>query len=145
MTRLGGAGRRRAREAALQMLYQMEVGRAGAFEAIATYWPSRDPEEDLEEPLREFANGLVRGTTSRVEEIDAILRAHAQHWRVERMAVIDRIVLRLAVYEMLADPETPAKVVINEAIELARTYTGDEAVAFVNGVLDSARKELNRD
>ena len=127
------------------MLYQMEVGRAGADEAIGTYWPSREPEEDLAARLREFANDLVRGTTARVAEIDAVLRAHAQNWRVERMAVIDRLVLRLAVYEMLADPGTPAKVVISEAIELARTYTGDEAVAFVNGVLDSVRKELNRE
>lgn len=145
MTRVDGAGRRRARAAALQMLYQMEVGRASAHDAIATYWPSRDPDEDLDEALRDFANALVRGTTARVEEIDALLRAHTQNWRIERMAVIDRLVLRLGVYEMLADPETPAKVVINEAIELARTYTGDEAVAFVNGVLDSVRKELNRD
>ena len=145
MTRVDTAGRQRGRRAALQMLYQMEVGRTGAFEAIATYWPSREPDEDLGEPLREFANGLVRGTTSRVEEIDTILRAHAQNWRIERMAVIDRLVLRLAVFEMLADPETPARVIINEAIELARMYTGDEAVAFVNGVLDAVRKELNRD
>lgn len=145
MTRVDAAGRRRARAAALQMLYQMDVGRAGAYEAITTYWPSREPEDQLEPPLQEFANGLVRGTTARVAEIDTILRAHAQNWRVERMAVIDRLVLRLAVYEMLADEETPAKVVINEAIELARTYTGDEAVAFVNGVLDSVRKELNRE
>lgn len=145
MTRVDTAGRQRGRRAALQMLYQMEVGRTGAFEAIATYWPTREPDEDLEEPLREFANGLVRGTTSRVPEIDTILRAHAQNWRIERMAVIDRLVLRLAVFEMLADPETPARVIINEAIELARMYTGDEAVAFVNGVLDAVRKDLNRD
>lgn len=145
MTRVDVAGRRRARAAALQMLYQMDVGRAGAYEAIATYWPSREPEDQLPTELQDFANGLVRGTTARVAEIDKILGAHAQNWRVERMAVIDRLVLRLAVYEMLADEATPAKVVINEAIELARTYTGDEAVAFVNGVLDSVRKELNRE
>lgn len=145
MTRIDAAGRRRARSAALQMLYQMEVGRAGADEAISTYWPSREPEEALEEPFREFANSLVRGTTARVEEIDTILGAHAQHWRVERMAVIDRAVLRLAVYEMLSDEATPAKVVINEAIELVRTFTGDEAVAFVNGVLDAVRKDLHRE
>ena len=145
MSRADSSGRRRARASALQMLYQMEIGRAGAHEAIATYWPSREPDEALPEPLREFANGLVRGTNSRVEEIDRLLGTHAQNWRVERMAVIDRIVLRLAVYEMLADPGTPPKVVINEAIELARTYTGDEAVGFVNGVLDSVRKELHRE
>jgi N utilization substance protein B len=139
------AGLRRAREAALQMLYQWEVGRASAHEAIVTYWPAHGGDGELPEPLREFANGLVRGTIARVAEIDAVLAAHAQNWRVERMAVIDRLVLRLAVYELLAERATPAKVVINEALELARTYSGEEAVAFVNGVLDAARKELQRE
>jgi N utilization substance protein B len=145
MTRVDPVVRRRAREAALQMLYQGEVGRTGAYEAIATYWPTRDPEEALPEDAREFANGIVRGTLTRVEEIDRLLAAHAQNWRVERMAVLDRLVLRMATYELLTDPQTPAKVVINEAIELARRYTGDEAVAFVNGVLDAVRKELARE
>ena len=137
-------GRRQAREAALQMLYQIEVGKSGAPEAIATYWPAREPDEQLEEPLREFANGLVGGAVSRREEIDAMLGAHAQNWRVERMAIIDRLVLRLGVYEMLSEAETPSKVIINEALELARSYSGEEAVAFVNGVLDAIRKELRR-
>jgi transcription antitermination protein NusB len=145
MRRVDPTVRRRAREAALQMLYQGEVGRTGAYEAIATYWPARDPEEALPEDAREFANGIVRGTLTRVEEIDRLLAAHAQNWRVERMAVLDRLVLRMATYELLSDPQTPAKVVINEAIELARRYTGDEAVAFVNGVLDAVRKELARE
>jgi transcription antitermination protein NusB len=73
-----------------------------------------------------------------------LIAAHAQNWRIERMAAIDRIVLRMAVYEMLAQPDTPSKVIINEAIELARSYSGDEAVGFVNGVLDAVRKELRR-
>jgi N utilization substance protein B len=138
-------GRRAAREAALQMLYQWEVGRAGAYEAIATYWPAREPEEQLSDQLREFANELVRGTIARVKDIDALLAAHTQNWRVERMAVLDRLVLRLAVYELLAEAETPPRVVINEAIELARAYTGEEAVPFVNGVLDAVRKDLKRE
>jgi transcription antitermination protein NusB len=145
MTSVDPAGRRRAREAALQMLYQWEVGRASAYEAIATYWPAHDSDPALEEPLREFANELVRGTIARVAEIDGILGAHTQNWRVERMAVIDRLVLRLAVYEFLAQPGTPARVVINEALELARAYSGEEAVAFVNGILDSIRKDLKRE
>ena len=124
------------------MLYQWEVGRTSAHEAIVTFWPAHDSDPELAEPLREFANGLVRGTIARVTEIDAVLAAHAQNWRVERMAVIDRLVLRLAVYELLAEADTPSRVVINEAIELARTFSGDEAVAFVNGVLDAARKAL---
>ena len=78
-------------------------------------------------------------------EIDALLAERAQNWRVERMAVLDRLVLRLATYEMLAEPATPAKVIINEALELARQYSGDEAVAFVNGVLDGVRKQLGRE
>lgn len=139
------AGRRRAREAALQMLYQWEVGRASVDDAIATYWPAHDAEQPLDEPLRDFANALVRGTVARVSEIDAILAAHAQNWRVERMAVIDRLVLRLGVFEFVARPDTPPRVVINEALELARAYSGEDAVAFVNGVLDAVRKELKRE
>jgi N utilization substance protein B len=138
-------GRRRAREAALQMLYQWEIGRTSAQEAIATYWPSRDPDGAVVEEHRDFANRLVRGTISRVEEIDGLIGRRAQNWRVERMAVLDRLVLRLAIYEMLADPDTPAKVVLNEAIELARTFSGDESVPFVNGVLDAVRKDLRRE
>ena len=138
-------GRHRAREAALQMLYQWEVGRASAHEAIATYWPSREPSEALSQDLQTFANALVRGTIERVEEIDKLLAARTHNWRVERMAVIERLVLRMAVFELLAAGETPPKVVINEALELTRTFSGDEAVAFVNGVLDGIRKDLGRD
>lgn len=145
MTPAEVSGRRRAREAALQMLYQGEIGRTGAHEAIATYWPARDPDREIPEDAREFANDLVRGTLSRLGEIDALLSAHAQNWRLERMAVLDRLVLRMAIYELLADPGTPPKVVINEALELARAYSGEEAVPFVNGVLDAVRKQLGRE
>ncbi len=110
-----------------------------------TYWPAQDEAGALAEEHREFANGLVRGTVQRVEEIDGLLGTHAQNWRVERMAALDRLVLRLATYELLAQADTPAKVVINEALELARTYSGDEAVGFVNGVLDGVRQALGRE
>jgi N utilization substance protein B len=159
--KLDPAALRRARAAALQMLYQAEIGRVSAHEAIVTYWQARDveagagaeqdgesdgePAGDLAEPLRDFANGLVNGTVARVKDIDALLAAHAQNWRVERMAVLDRLVLRLAVYELLTAPGTPAKVVINEALELARAFSGDESVAFVNGILDAVRKHLGRE
>ena len=139
------ATRHRARHAALQMLYQWEIGRAGVHEAIVTYWASREPDERLGEPQEAFANELVRGTVSRVEEIDRMLADRARNWRVERMAVLDRLVLRLAVYELLAQPDTPARVIINEAIELARAYSGEEAVGFVNGILDALRKDLGRE
>jgi transcription antitermination protein NusB len=153
MTKIDPGGLRRARAAALQMLYQTEVGRVSAHEAVVTYWRSRDGEQtadheeasdELTEALRDFANGLVNGTVARMQEIDALLAAHAQNWRVERMAVLDRLVLRLAVYELLTAPGTPSKVVINEALELARKFSGDEAVGFVNGILDAIRKHLGR-
>ena len=150
MTHVDPTGRRRARESALQMLYQSEVGRLGPQEAIGAFWrldrsddePGAAEENETDDELRTFANELVRETTSRVEAIDQLLVAHAHNWRLERMAVIDRLVLRLAVCELLTHPETPPKVVINEALELARTFSGDESVAFVNGVLDAVRKAL---
>ena len=126
------------------MLYQCEVGKAGAYESISTYWSAQEAPADLAEPLREFANRIVRGTLDRQAEIDGMLSAHAQNWRVERMAVIDRLVLRLGVFEMLSENDTPSKVIINEALELARSFSGEESVAFVNGVLDAVRKELRR-
>ena len=144
MTQTDGQGKHRAREAALQMLYQCEVGRAGAHESIVTYWAGTDAATAVGEPLQAFANRLVHGTLDRREEIDAMLATHAQNWRIERMNVIDRLVLRLAVFEMLTEAETPSKVIINEAIELARSFSGDAAVGFVNGVLDAIRKELRR-
>ena len=140
--------RRRAREAALQMLYQWEVGRTSPGDSILSYWPAQDEAgggEALSGEFREFANTLVRGTTGRVPEIDGLISKCAQNWRVERMAVLDRLVLRLATYELLAEPGTPPKVIINEALELTRQYSGDEAVAFVNGVLDGIRKQLGRE
>ena len=159
MTRVDSTGRRRARESALQILYQSEVGRLGPQEAIGAFWrmdpPGDDsspeeavpvdetsPERETDDDLRAFANDLVRETLARVDAIDQLLVAHAHNWRLERMAVIDRLVLRLAVGELLAHPETPPKVVINEALELARTFSGDESVAFINGVLDAVRKAL---
>jgi transcription antitermination protein NusB len=143
MTRVDPATRHRAREAALQMLYQSEIGRAGAYETIATFWPATDPQDEVDEDARAFANDLVRETLTRTEDLDRLLTEHAHNWRVERMAVIDRLVLRLAACELLTHPETPPKVVINEAIELARTFSGEESVPFVNGVLDAVRKELD--
>ena len=145
MSRVDPAGRRRAREAALQMLYQSEIGRTNALETTMTFWPSADPGGEVSEDLRGFANSLMRDTIDRLESIDRLLAEHAHNWRVERMAVIDRLVLRLAVCELLTHPDTPPRVVINEAIELARTFSGDEAVPFVNGVVDAVRKALGRE
>jgi N utilization substance protein B len=98
-----------------------------------------------EQPVRarddSFVESLVRGTTQRQTDIDDMIRRHLQHWRLERMASVDRNILRLATYELLATP-TPPAVVIDEALELARRFSNDEAVQFVNGVLDAAHKEI---
>jgi transcription antitermination protein NusB len=150
--------RHRAREAALQMLYQWEIGRAPQADIVSAYWRGRDappdpddefadavPEAALVEDERLYANGLVSGTIERVQEADELIGAHARNWRIERMAVVDRLVLRMAIYELLARPDTPAAVVINEALELARTFSGEEPVPFINGVLDAVRKALGRE
>jgi N utilization substance protein B len=94
---------------------------------------------------RTFANALVTGTIERVGEADQLIAAHSRNWRLERMAVIDRLVMRLAIYELLAERDTPSKVIINEALELARTFSGEEPVPLINGVLDSVRKSLGRE
>jgi N utilization substance protein B len=139
------ASRRRGREAALQMLYQSEIGRTDLAEVIEHYWDTREGDERLSGSLQAFANALADGTRERLPEIDQLLSAHAANWRLERMAVIDRLVLRLAAYELLASPDTPARVVINEAIELARTFSTEESVGFVNGILDALRRAIGRE
>jgi transcription antitermination protein NusB len=158
MSAIDGAARHRAREAALQMLYQWEVGRVSAPEAVRTYWPGRDappsPEDEhadaepdavVDEVGRTFANALVAGTIARVKEADDLIASHLKNWRLERVAIIDRLVMRMAIYELLTESDTPSKVIINEAIELARTFSGEEPVPLINGVLDAVRKTLARD
>jgi N utilization substance protein B len=138
--------RHRAREAALQMLYQWEVGRLPVLEVTATYWtPGLTGEEPLTDDHREFATRLTKGVVATVEQIDPLIAQAAEHWRLERMNVMDRLILRLAVYEFLHQPETPARVVINEALELARTFSSDDAVRFINGILDGIRRTLERE
>src|SRR5687768_2743028 len=116
---LGIDARRRARAAALQMLYQWEVGRLSIDDAIRTFWSVGDA-EPLDDEARRFAEGLARGAAAGAAEADPIIAGSADNWRLDRMAVLDRLILRLAVHEFLHAPETPRKVVINEAVELAR-------------------------
>jgi transcription antitermination protein NusB len=134
--------RRRAREAALQMLYQCEVGGLVVEEALATQAEIEPAVRLATADAREFAARLVVGTTRSVAEIDPIIADAAEHWRPERMAVVDRLILRLAVYQMLHLPDVPPIVAIDEAVELARAYGGDESGRFINGVLDAIRKKL---
>src|SRR5687767_13562264 len=138
--------RHHAREAALQMLYQWEVGRLSMFEVRQTFWThEHDGRGPLPDDLRAFAMMLAEGVAARVEELDPLIAEAAEHWRIERMNVMDRLILRLAVYEFLHQPGTPGKVIINEALELARSFSGDESVRFINGILDAIRRKLERE
>ena len=135
--------RHRARETALQLLYQWDVGRIGAGDlddALDLFWTVHPAPA----PRRELAVGLARGAVSALPEIDALIARHTDNWRSERLAVVDRLIMRLAVYELLFE-RTPAAVVINEALELAKTFSGAGAVAFVNGVLDAVRRAITEE
>ena len=136
--------RHRAREAALQILYHWDVGRADVTSAAHTFftlqWPNADP-PDAE--LRAFASSLASDTVQRIDEIDPLIAGTTERWRPERMAVLDRLILRMATCEMLRDPGTPPAVVINEALELARTFTTEESVKFINGMLDAIRRKID--
>ena len=131
--------RRKAREYALQMLFQWDITHDAIDEIAATFFENQ--EEDSE-AISDFARQLVKGTVEHVEQIDELIRRHAEHWRLDRMATVDRNLLRLAVQEFLYEKETPKTVVINEAIEIARRFSALESPQFINGVLDSIKKEL---
>lgn len=137
--------RHRAREAALQILYQWEIGRGAVEQAADTFfslqWPDAEPPADA---LRDFASGLARDTVSRIAAIDPLIADTTERWRPERMAVLDRLILRMAICELMRDPGTPPAVVIDEALELARTFSTEEAVKFINGMLDAIRKKIER-
>lgn len=137
--------RRRAREAAVQMLYQWEVGKVSMFEVGQTFWTGPAASEPFGEELQVFATRLATGVAGTVADIDPMIAEAAQNWRIERMNVLDRLILRLAVYEFLHEADTPAKVIINEALELARTFSTDDSVRFINGVLDAIRRTLARE
>jgi N utilization substance protein B len=137
--------RRQARERAVQSLYQLDTwGALGGAESrelkpsavqemLEAFWQSLEP---LEPEVRELADPLVLGVLQYRSELDALVEACSQNWRLERMAKVDRNILRLGVYELLHRPDVPPKVAINEAIEIARRYGAEESSAFINGVLD---------
>jgi N utilization substance protein B len=136
--------RHRAREAALQILYQWEVGRTDVVSAADTFFGLQWPEGDRPPgDLREFATELAHDAVRRLPESDALIADTAKRWRPERMAVIDRLILRMAVAEMLRRSDVPPAVIINEALELARTFSTEDAVKFINGMLDAIRKKLS--
>jgi transcription antitermination protein NusB len=130
--------RRDARECALQMLYQFDVGKHSKDTILRTFWQINEHSEKV----REFADQLFEGTILRLKEIDKVIQQHTKNWRLSRMAVVDRNVLRLAVFEFLSGGKTPGTVVINEALEIAKKFSTQESAQFVNGILDSIKTEL---
>jgi transcription antitermination protein NusB len=133
--------RRKSRELALQMLFQWDVGGHSPEHVLGTFLSA----QKLHPEVEGFARSLFQGTVQQAKPLDHFLQEHSEHWRVERMAAVDRNVLRLALFELLHEPATPPSVVINEALEIARRYSGEESVEFVNGVLDGILKSMPAD
>jgi len=132
-------GRRtRARERALQALYQIDVAAAGIDEALAAFWKSFEP---TEKEVQQLAEQLVRGVATDRRTVDDLIEGVSTNWRLDRMAKVDRNVLRLAVWELVKG-DAPVKVIINEAIELGKKYGSEGTGAFVNGVLDRVAQGL---
>jgi N utilization substance protein B len=122
----------------MQMLFQWELGGHSPEHVVSSFLHAQKIDPEVEA----FARSLFEGTVSEVEALDRRVRAQAEHWRLERMAAVDRNLLRVALYELLHCPQTPPAVVINEALEIARRFSGKDSVEFVNGVLDAIRKTL---
>lgn len=130
--------RRKSREFAMQMLYQWELGGNTPEQVGASFFNERKAESEVEN----FARELFRGAVDNKAQLDGLIEENSANWRLERMAAVDRSILRIAVYELLNDRETPPNAVINEALEIARRFSGDGSVEFVNGILDTIRKKL---
>jgi N utilization substance protein B len=133
--------RRKYRELAMQMLFQADIGKQQPEDVRKTFWATRD---DIDLETRGFADDLFRVASTREEEIRQAIEAVSKNWRMERMPAVDRNVLRMAVGELLAYPDTAPAVVIDEALEIARRYSAPESVGFLNGVLDAVRKRQVR-
>jgi N utilization substance protein B len=133
--------RRKSREMVLQMLFQSDMGKQDADTVRRIFWSERG---EVEDEVRGFADDLFRVAQDRAAEVDTIIERHAQHWRLDRMAAVDRNILRAGVAEFLGYPGTPKPIIINEALEIARKFSSPEGVTFINGVLDSVARELDR-
>jgi N utilization substance protein B len=120
------------------MLYEYDVGKQPKDEILRTFWQMNEHPQKV----RDFADQLFQGTIQKVKEIDKVIQQHTRNWRLSRMAVVDRNVLRLAVFEFLSGSRTPETVVINEALEIAKRFSTNESAQFVNGILDSIKNEL---
>ena len=133
--------RRKAREMALQMLFQSDMGKQNEDHVRKTFWAERST---VDQETRDFADDLFHLAQDRNKEIDDLIQKHTEHWRMDRMPAVDRNLLRLGVAEFLGFPKTPRAIVINEALDIAHRYSSPESVQFINGVLDAVGKELER-
>lgn len=138
----GSGTRRKARESALQMMFAADVDKHDASVLTSDYWTELG-DQGFDDKTRDFANNLVRGALNNLPTVDDRIRSRAEHWRIERMAIVDRNILRLAVYEFLYE-DTPRTVVINEALEIARRFSTFEATQFINGILDAIKLDLEK-
>ena len=136
--------RHRSRQRALQILYQWDMNKGSVEDAISSFYDTLHPEDGEQRPaLDEFMEKLARGTSEMAAEIDLQITAKSENWKIERMPIVDRNILRMAIYEMNRR-ETPPAVIIDEALELARQFSGEESVSFINGVLDAVHKEIKK-
>jgi len=129
-----------SREFALQILYKVDITSADPQSSIDNFW-KLSLEEDVQDDVKEFARGIVMGVCNNLKEIDEYISRYATNWRLERMAYVDRNILRMGCYELIFCADIPVKVAINEAVELAKKYSGSEAGKFVNGILDKVKLE----
>jgi N utilization substance protein B len=122
------------------MLFQYDIARPSVEELTSNYWEAFG--DDMGNVARDFADSLARGAISHLADIDDLIKRRAENWRIQRMAVVDRNILRLAIYEFLYEADTPKTVVINEALEIARRFSTFEATQFINGILDAIKRDL---
>jgi N utilization substance protein B len=130
--------RRKSREIAIQILYQLEINEADIEDAVDTYWDAYQPSRDL----KEFSSHILHGVFMHHEEIDTIISKTSNHWSLRRMPAVDRSILRAAIFEILYCPDIPLKVTIDEAIELAKKFGTEKSSAFVNGILDKVAHQF---
>jgi N utilization substance protein B len=135
---------RQGRTAALQMLYQWEVGRLTIPQVAQTFWRIGETDPPPSERAQTRAHVLTSGTVDHLAAIDRVLEEASTNWRLDRMPVIDRLILRMGIYELMFETDTPPAVVIDEALELARRFSTDDAVPFINGVLDAVKGRVQR-
>ena len=132
--------RKKSRELALQILYQIEMSEGDAEENFNLFWQHFNPSDEL----KEFSQKIVKGVCQHREEIDTLIEKNSEHWRLKRMTIVDRNILRSAIFELMYCPDTPTKVILNEAIELGKKFSSEKSGSFVNGVLDKASHQFDR-